>query len=401
MKKAKQFIWHGIDMRGFKVSGEITAPDAFSAKNQIANQKITPLKLTRKFDLPFFSGSKIKEADITAMVVEFYTLMSAGIPLIQALRILISNTRKPAMKSMLCDITKQVENGSLLSTAIQSQERYLGSLFCQLIYVGEQSGMLDLILKQLVSYREKAASLKRKIKKACLYPALVLIVAFSVTCAMLLFVLPQFEQLFQSVGAELPWLTRVIIYVADLLRQYGGILFFMLLLLVWAMRFSVRRFIAFEMWMDRVCIRIPVMGRILQEAIFARCFRALSTTLSAGLPLIEALTLTANVAGNSVYKKAFLDICGQVKNGQVLNVCFQKEELFPNRVMQMITIGEESGRLDEMTQKLGDYFEEQVDYKVENLSQLLEPLLMLVLCFVVGVIVVAMYLPVFRLGSVV
>ncbi len=401
MKQDKKFIWQGIDTNGFKITGEISALHITAAKTQIAHQKITLLTITRKFELGLSATkNKIKELDITEWSVEFYTLISSGIPLANSLRIMADSTRKNSMRDMTNTIRKQVESGCLLSEAIRSYERYFGALFCNLIHAGEHSGMLDLVLKNLASYREKIVALKKKIKKALFYPCAVLIVALGVTCAMLIFVLPQFEQFFQGVGADLPLLTKIVIRAGDELREQGGIIFMLLLTGFCLIKAGIKRFKSWQDFFDRFWIKLPLIGNVLLEAIFARCFRTLSTTLRAGLPLLDALQLTANVTGNSLYTHAFTNICQQVKNGQALNLCFKNTKLFPERAIQMIAIGEESGRLDEMLQKLSNYFEEQVDYKVEGLSQLLEPALMVFLSFIVGTLVIAMYLPIFRLGSV-
>jgi len=401
MRQSRKFIWRGINASGFKVTGEMIASSMQEARLKVIDQKITLLKITQPFQLQLFSAkNKIKDADITELSVEFSTLISAGIPLVSALHIMADSARKNVMKNLINEIRKQIESGHLLSEAIKSHERYFGSLFCNLVHAGEHSGMLDLILNHLAIYREKIAALKKKIKKALFYPAVVLVVALGVTCAMLVFVLPQFESLFQGVGAELPALTQMVIKSASVLRQQGYILFLMVVIGFFLIKIGIRRFKAWQIFFDRFWIKWPIIGKILSEAIFARCFRTLSTTLQAGLPLVDALQLTANVAGNSLYSQAFISVCQQVKSGQTLNVSFKNTRLFPERAIQMICIGEESGRLDYMLQKLSDYFEVQVDYKVENLSQLLEPALMVFLCLIVGTLVIAMYLPIFRLGAV-
>jgi type IV pilus assembly protein PilC len=401
MKQDKKFIWQGIDANGFKITGEIEADHIQAAKIKITSQKITLLKITRKFELGLWSSkNKIKDIDITEWSVEFYTLISSGVPLANALGIMADSARKSSMKNMTNAIKKQVESGCFLSESIRSHERYFGALFCNLIHAGEHAGMLDMVLKNLASYREKIAALKKKIKKALFYPCAVLVVALGVTCAMLIFVLPQFEQLFQGVGAELPLLTKIVIQTGDELRQHSGTIFMILTAAFFLVKSGVKRFKSWRDFFDRFWIKLPLIGNVLLEAIFARCFRTLSTTLRAGLPLVDALQLTANVTGNSFYTEAFKHICQQVKNGQTLNLCFKNTKLFPQRVIQMIAIGEESGRLDDMLQKLSNYFEEQVDYKVDGLSQLLEPALMVFLCVIVGTLVIAMYLPIFRLGSV-
>jgi type IV pilus assembly protein PilC len=401
MKIEKKFSWYGIDSKGFKLKGELTACNLQEAKAQLKQQKITLLKIKQQWVvLIFLAKNNIKEVDITELSVEFATLISAGIPLISALQVMGDSARKSAMRTMLVEISKKIESGRSLSEAIQCYEHYFGKLFCNLVAVGEHAGTLDAILEYLAIYREKMAALRRKIKKALFYPGIVLIVALGVTSAMLIFVLPQFEQLFQGVGAELPSLTKAIIKNAHLLREYGGLLLVVVLIAVLLMRSGLQRFKSWQILFEKILLKLPVLGKILREAILARCFRTLATTMRAGLPLLDALELTANIAGHSLYQQNFNYIGQQIKNGKTLYFSFQSTQKFPQRAIQMIRIGEESGRLDDMLQKLGEYFENQVDYKVQNLSQLLEPALMIFLCLIIGTLVIAMYLPIFRLGTV-
>ena len=401
MKKIKKFNWQGINIHGFKVSGSTVATSFQEAKTSILQQKITLLKIRRQFVIPIFlMENKIKDTDITAFCLEFSTLISAGIPLINALRILADSASKIAMKHLIDDIKRQIENGRYLSEIICSYEYYFGAFFGNLLQIGEHTGMLDVILNHLATYSEKIISLKKKIKKALFYPITVLIIALSVTCAMLIFVLPQFAQLFDSVGAELPALTQIVMQSAHILQKQGSELLFILITSIFLFKLGLRRFKAWQRLFACFWLNTPVVGKMLLEAIFARCFHALAITVKSGLPLMDSLQLIANVAGNHVYTQAFSNIGQCVKNGQTLSRAFKNTQSFPERVIQMITVGEESGRLDEMLQKLSDYFAEQVDYKVANLSQLLEPALMIFLCLIVGTLVIAMYLPIFRLGAV-
>lgn len=396
------FVWQGIDAKGFKIKGKQVADDLSHAKTLLEKRNITVLRITRKIDIQLISKNRaIKQQDISGFILEISTLISAGIPLVTALGILLDMTNKPAMKTLIQTLKQQVENGCLFSDALQSQAKHFDELSCHLVRAGEMSGTLDVILKHLAAYQEKIISLKQKIKKALFYPLIVLIAAFMVTSAMLVFVLPQFARLFQSVGAELPMFTRLVMHGADFLQAHGGMMLLVIILLIAAFKFTMQRSQKWRRVFERCLLHLPFIGKMLMEAIVARCFRTLSITLQAGLPLLDSLHLTAKVAINHVYQQAFVGIAQSVINGQSLQVSLKKTALFPPRVVQMLSIGEESGRLDYMLGKIADYFEGQVDYKVQNLSQLLEPALMIFLCVVVGGLVIAMYLPIFRLGSVI
>lgn len=397
----KNFIWHGIDAKGFRAKGELLAQNTQAAKATLSQQKITVLKLTRKLEIHWFSAkNNIKHTDITEFSIEFSTLISAGIPLSTALHIMTESTKKTVMKNMLTSIKKQIENGRLLSESLQSQGDHFDDFFCNLIHVGEYSGTLDRMLQHIATHREKIATLKKKIKKALFYPGVVLAVALIITCAMLIIVMPQFAHLFQSVGAELPVLTQRVIQSAEFMRQQGGLLCGVGIVGFFLLKMTVRHYQSCRYFLDRFWLKWPLIGNMLSDAIFARCLHTLATTLQAGLPVLEALQLTANMASNSLYTQGFHTVCQQIKNGQTLHKALQNTQLFPSRVIQMVSIGEESGRLDEMLQKLADFFAERLDDKVENLSQLLEPALMIFLCVLVGTLVVAMYLPIFRLSAV-
>lgn len=397
----KKFIWYGIDARGFKIKNIIFAQNIEEAKAALSGQKITLLKISRQLELSFFSSkNKIKQTDITELSVEFSTLISAGISLTAALQIMIDSARKKDMEHLLGGIKKQVENGQSLSEALKTQSHYFDNFFCNLVYAGEYSGTLEVILKHIADYREKMRILKNKIKKALFYPCIVLVVALSVTSLMLIFVIPQFAHLFESAGAQLPMLTIIVMRCADMFQDHGGTLFFMLTAAFVLLKIGVRRFTSWKRFSDRFWLKSPLLGKLLLEGILARFFYALATTLQAGLPLLDALQLTQDVVGNSVYIDGINNICRQIKNGQTLHMALKNTQIFPTRAIQMVCIGEESGHLEQMLKKLAVYFSDQVDDKVQNLTQLLEPALMIFLSVLVGTLVIAMYLPIFRLGSV-
>ncbi len=398
----RQFSWSGIDVKGFKVSGKLLAVDWQDAKNILAKRHITVLHIGRCLDLlGWLQVGRIKPADITAFSIEIATLITSGIALTQALHILATNTTHPPMKLLIQRLNQHVEGGNFLSSALKIQAKYFDALFYNLVHAGECSGTLDVVLQHIALHREKMTLLQQKIRKALFYPGVVLVVALAVTGAMLVLVMPQFERLFQTMGAELPLFTRWVLNISAGLQRYIGWGLSGIGVMVLSLRFMLRCFVKMQAWRDRVLFKIPLLGKVLLEAIFARCFRTLAMTLRSGLPLLESLRLTADIAGNSVYKHAFMRVSQSIQQGQSVQHSLQKTALFPARVIQMLSIGEESGRLDEMLEKLAQYYETQVDNKVQSLSQLLEPALMLFLCVVVGGLVIAMYLPIFRLGSII
>jgi len=397
----KNFSWRGIDDKGFKTKGELSAKNRLEANAILSGQKVTVLKMTRQFKLSFLtSDNKITENDITDLTIEFSSLISSGIPLLNALQVLKKSTQKRAVKNLIQHISRQIENGGTLSDAMRSLPYYFDALFVSLIYAGEQSGTLDITLNDMAVYREKINALKRKIKKALFYPAVVLAAAFCITCAMLIFVIPQFERLFQSVGADLPLLTKWVIAMADFMHSNFAFLCISPPLLIYTAKLGLHYFKSWRYFIDRYALKLPLFGEILSAAIFARCFRTIATLLSAGLPLLETLHITANVANNHLYAEGFMSVYTQIKSGQPFSAALEATRLFPPRITQMVSIGEESGQLDTLLKKVSDYFENQANDKVHYLSQLLEPFLMVVLCVLVGILVIAMYLPIFKLGSI-
>ena len=397
----KVFRWHGIDHKGLRAQGECAADSVAKVTQMLSQQHITPLHITRKMQLRMPGKNSLSFEDITDFSRETAALLASGISLGAALAMISDSAARVGMRTVTRSLQKQVESGQLLSQALQSQPEYFDPVFCNLVYVGEQAGRLDSILNEITVYREKIISLQRKIKKALFYPVIVLLIALVVTGGLILFVIPQFEKLFQGLGAQLPFFTRLIMRIADQLRNDWWVIATMVAGIYLLLKMSVKKSARIRAWVDRLVLGIPLVGNTISNAIFARCFSTLATALQAGLPLLEAVDMTAKIAGNSLYKSAFIELSQSIKAGQAINVSMKKISIFPPRVIQMTAIGEESGQLEKMLRKLSDHFEKQADYTVHNLSQLLEPVIMIFLCVVIGSLVIAMYLPIFLLGSVI
>jgi type IV pilus assembly protein PilC len=372
------------------------------ARADLRRQGIKIVKVKKK-RTPLFGGrkKKIKAKDIAVFSRQLATMLSAGVPLVQAFDIVGRGHSNPSMQDMLMAIKADVESGSTLQESLAKFPDHFDDLFCNLVRAGEQAGVLETLLHKIADYKEKIESIKGKIKKAMFYPAAVIVVAVIVTSILLIFVVPQFEQLFTGFGADLPAFTLMVIGISKWLQEWWyaalvgcaatGYVFFRL----------KRRSAAFGHMLDRLVLRIPVIGVILHKAAVARFARTLSTMSAAGVPLVEALQSVAGATGNVVYSEALLHIRDEVATGHQLQSSMRESNLFPNMVIQMVAIGEESGSLDSMLAKVADFFEEEVDNAVDALSSLIEPMIMVFLGVVVGGLVIAMYLPIFKLGSVV
>lgn len=396
----KTFHYQGINQRQVAVKGEIDAKTEMLARVQLQKQGILIQKCTAKRNFNLNTGRRIKPADIARVARQLATMTTAGVPLVQSVGIMIEGDKNPRMKKLLTDIKISLESGRSLSESLKAHDRYFDNLFCNLIDAGEQSGTLEQMLHRIAIYKEKLESLKKKIKKAMFYPAAVLSVALIVTAILLIFVVPQFEDMFNDFGADLPVFTRVVIDLSEWVRDYWWLIIIAVIGLFFLLKFSLKRFVHFRRLMDRFILKVPVLGKILQLAAVARFARTLSTTFAAGVPLIEALESVAGAAGNSVYSDAIMAVREDVSTGQPLHQALRNTQIFNNLVVQMVLIGEESGALEDMLSKVADGYEEDVDNSVDALSSLLEPLIMVILGVLVGGLVVAMYLPVFELGSV-
>lgn len=402
-KQNPTFVWEGTDKRGERVKGENQAANVTMMKAELRRIGINPKNVRRKSSLASLGQRKkpITPGDIAIFSRQLATMMSAGVPLVQGLDIMASGHQNPSMRELIANIKGDVEGGTNLSEALAKHPRHFNDLFCNLVEAGESAGVLDTLLDKLATYLEKTESIKKKIRKAMFYPAAVIVVAFIVTAILLIFVVPEFQNMFRSFGADLPVFTRMVIDLSDFFQHYWYAIFGGIIGAVVAFVMAHRRSPRFRRFMDRLLLRIPVVGPILDKAATARFGRTLSTMFAAGVPLVEALESVSGACGNTVYEDAILEMKDQVASGQQLNVAMRLSNLFPHMVVQMAAIGEESGSLDTMLAKVADFYEEEVDNQIDSLSSLLEPFIMVILGVLVGGLVIAMYLPIFQMGQVI
>ncbi|NHA16041.1 type II secretion system F family protein [Thioalkalivibrio sp. XN279] len=399
---AKQypFSWQGKDAKGTLVKGTLVAVNDAAVRASLRRQGLVPIQIRRQSTL-FQKRSKITSEDIAIFSRQLATMMQAGIPLVQAFDIVANGHENPGMQKLLSAIKVDIESGTTLADALAKHPIYFDDLFVNLVSAGEQSGALETLLDKIAIYKEKTEAIKKKIKKALTYPTAVLVVAFIVTAVLLVFVIPQFESLFQGFGADLPAFTRMVIDVSLFVRSNGVFIVIALVAAASAFGYFKKRSRKFNHFLDKLILRVPVIGEIIRKAAIARFTRTLSTMFAAGVPLVEALESVAGATGNIVYQVATLEIRTEVATGTRLQRAMEATELFPNMVIQMVAVGEESGSLDEMCGKVADFYERDVDDAVDNLSSLLEPMIMAILGILVGGLVIAMYLPIFKLGAVV
>ena len=395
------FLWEGTDRKGKKVKGKSMAANEAAVRADLRRQGVVPKRIRKQSKGLFAGGGTITSADISIFSRQLATMLGAGIPLVQAFDIVGAGHENAAMQKLIAAIKADVEGGSSLAESIAKHPLYFDDLFVSLVEAGEQAGALETLLDKIATYKEKTEAIKKKIKKALTYPAAVLVVALVVTTILLIFVIPAFEDLFQGFGADLPTFTRMVIDLSKFVREQGFLIATMMGGSVAAFLYFKKRSRAMRHFLDRMMLKAPVIGPILEKAAISRYARTLSTMFAAGVPLVEALESVAGATGNIVYELAVLQIRDEVSTGQRLQVAMENTNRFPNMVIQMIAVGEESGSLDEMTAKVADFYEEDVDNAVDNLSSLLEPLIMSILGVLVGGLVVAMYLPIFKLGAVV
>lgn len=401
-EQALVFSWEGTDRRGGRVKGESRAASIAMVRADLRRQGVNPTKVVKKAT-PLFGGhkKKIRAADIAVFSRQLATMMSAGVPLVQSFDIVGRGHENPSMQELILSIKQDVESGTALAQALTKHPLYFDDLFCNLVAAGEQAGVLDILLDKIATYKEKTESIKGKIKKALFYPAAVIIVAIVVTIVILLFVIPQFKALFTSFGADLPAFTLLVISLSDIVREWWWAMFLGVAASVYAIGNLFKRSRGFREVVDRSVLKIPIIGGILNKASLARFARTLATMFSAGVPLVEALESVAGATGNVVYQEAVLKMREEVATGQALQLSMRQCSLFPHMVVQMTAIGEESGALDDMLGKVADFYEEEVDNAVDALSSLLEPMIMVVIGGLVGSLIVAMYLPIFKLAAVV
>ena len=395
------FVWEGTDRKGKKVKGKSMAASEAAVRADLRRQGVVPSRIRKQKKGLFGGGGSITTADIAIFSRQLATMLAAGIPLVQAFEIVGTGHENAAMQKLILAVKADVEGGSALAEALAKHPLYFDDLFINLVEAGEQAGALETLLDKIATYKEKTEALKKKIKKALTYPAAVLVVAFVVTTILLIFVIPAFEDLFQGFGADLPTFTRMVIDLSVFVREKGWYIAILMGAGVGTFFYFKKRSRAMRHWLDRMSLKIPVIGTILQKASIARYARTLSTMFAAGVPLVEALESVAGATGNIVYEVGVLQMRDEVATGQRLQQAMENTDLFPNMVIQMIAVGEESGSLDDMSAKVADFFEEDVDNAVDNLSSLLEPMIMAILGVLVGGLVVAMYLPIFKMGSVI
>jgi type IV pilus assembly protein PilC len=400
--KTDIFTWSGTDRAGNTNKGEIEAASQAMAKAQLRQQGIKP-KSVKKKPKPLFGGQgkAIKAADIAIFTRQLATMLKAGVPLVQSFEIVEDGLEKPRMRELVRTIRSDVASGSGLAPSLAKHPRYFDDLFCSLIGSGEDSGTLEVMLDRVATYKEKTEQLKAKIKKAMTYPTAVICVALVVCAILLIKVVPVFAKTFQSFGSELPAFTQMVMNISDFVIAWWFVMLVGIIAIVFAFREIKMRSVAFSEWLDRLALRAPVVGGIVHDSVIARFSRTLATTFAAGVPLVDALNSTAGAAGNSVYAKAIRRIRDDVTSGTTLYNAIKVTGLFPNMLLQMVSIGEESGALDDMLDKVATHYEEAVDNAVDSLSSLMEPLIMSILGVLVGGLMIAMYLPIFMLGSVI
>jgi type IV pilus assembly protein PilC len=401
-EKSFVFAWEGMDRRGARVKGETRASNMTVVRAELRRQGVNPTKVRKKAQPLFGSGKKrITSKDITVFSRQLATMMAAGVPLVQAFDIVGRGHENPSMQDLILSIKTDIESGTALTDALAKHPLYFDDLFCNLVAAGEQAGVLDVLLDKIATYKEKTESIKGKIKKALFYPAAVIVVAIVVTSVIMLFVIPQFKALFASFGADLPAFTLLVIAISDFMREWWWAIALILGAAGYLIGELFKRSVKFRQLVDRATLKLPVIGPIMHKAAVARFSRTLSTMFAAGVPLVEALESVAGATGNIVYSDAVLQMREEVATGQALQLSMRQRNLFPHMVVQMTAIGEESGALDEMLGKVADFYEEEVDNAVDALSSLLEPLIMVVIGGLVGSLVIAMYLPIFKLAAVV
>ncbi len=399
--KNSTFVWEGTDKKGSKVKGELSGQNPALVKAQLRKQGINPTKVRKKSTSLLNVGKKIKPLDIALFTRQLATMMKAGVPLMQSFDIIGEGFEKPAMRTLVNEVKQEVSSGNSLANSLRKKPDYFDELYCNLVDSGEQAGALETLLDRIATYKEKTEALKAKIKKAMNYPIAVVVVAVIVTAILLIKVVPQFQSVFDNFGAELPAFTMMVIGLSEALQEW----WFIVLLVFFAAGFTLqqahKKSVKFRDWLDHAVLKLPIVGDILYKSAVARFARTLATTFAAGVPLVDALDSVAGASGNVVFKNAVLKIKSDVSTGMQLNFSMRTTGVFPSMAIQMTAIGEESGALDEMLDKVASFYEAEVDNAVDGLTALMEPMIMAVLGVLVGGLIIAMYLPIFQLGNVV
>lgn len=399
IKRDIPFAWEGRDKRGQRIKGKSLAPDESALRVELRRQGIAPSRIRKQAQRA--KGGKVNAGDIAVFSRQLATMLASGIPMVQAFEIVGSGSDKPALQKLILDIKADVEGGTSLHEALAKHPLYFDDLFVNLVEAGEQSGALETLLDKVATYKEKTEAMKKKVKKALFYPAAVIVVALVVTLVLMIFVIPEFQKLFQGFGANLPAFTQFVIDISNHVQHQGVYIAIVIGALGWTFFYFKKRSRKMREVLDRISLKVPIIGPILNKAAIARYSRTLSTMFAAGVPLVEALESVAGACGNIVYENAVMKMKDEVATGQRLQRAMEARGIFPNMVVQMIAVGEESGSLDTMAGKVATFYEAEVDNAVDSMSSLLEPLIMVVLGVLVGGLVIAMYLPIFQLGNVV
>lgn len=401
--KKNMFVWEGTDKTGKKVKGEMSGQSDALVKAMLRRQGVNPTKVKKK-PKPLLGGggkTKIGAKDICVFSRQLATMMSSGVPLVQAFEIVGRGHENAGMQDLILGIKADVEAGNSLTEALRKNPKYFNELYCNLVEAGEHAGILESILHKLAGYLEKSEALKSKIKSALFYPIAVVVVAFVVVAILMIFVIPQFSALFKGFGADLPALTQFLVDCSNFFVHYWWLIFGVIGGAVYGLLELKKRSVPFQHFMDRMSLKIPVLGTVLEKSAIARFARTLETMFAAGTPLVEAMSSVAGACGNILFYQATMKMQSEVATGTQLQTTMRDSGLFPNMVVQMVAIGEESGAIDAMLGKVADWYEEEVDDAVEALTSLLEPMIMAFLGVVIGGIVIGMYLPIFKMGSVV
>jgi type IV pilus assembly protein PilC len=399
--KTSTFAWEGTNKQGAKLKGEINGQNPALVKAQLRKQGVNPTKVRKKSVSLLSAGKKIKPMDIALFARQMATMMKAGVPLLQSFDIIGEGVDNPNMRKLVDDIKQHVAAGNSFAAALRTRPQYFDDLFCNLVDAGEQAGALEDLLDRVATYKEKTEALKAKIKKAMNYPIAVVVVAIIVSAILLIKVVPQFESVFAGFGAELPAFTQFVIGISQVMQKWWFVMIIALGGFIFAFGEVKKRSEKFRNWLDRVALQAPVVGDIIYKSSVARYARTLATTFAAGVPLVEALDSVAGATGNIVFKNAVLKVKQDVTSGMQLNFSMRSTGVFPSMAIQMTAIGEESGSLDMMLDKVASYYEAEVDNAVDGLTALMEPIIMSVLGVLVGGLIIAMYLPIFQLGAVV
>ncbi|MBD8616380.1 type II secretion system F family protein [Pseudomonas putida] len=399
--KTSVYIWEGVDRKGIIAKGETSGTSLPLIRAQLRKQGITPTKIRKRSTPLFGKGKRIKPADIALFTRQMATMMRAGVPLLQSFDIIAEGVDNPKMRTLVDGIKQEVAAGNSFATSLQKKPEYFDDLYCSLVNAGEQAGALETLLDRVATYKEKTEALKAKIKKAMTYPIAVVIVAIVVSAILLIKVVPQFESVFAGFGAELPAFTLMVMGLSKIVQDWWLIILAALVGLFFLLKHTNKRSEKFRDGKDRLLLKLPIVGQILYKSAVARYARTLSTTFAAGVPLVEALDSVAGATGNVVFRNAVNSIKQDVSNGSPMHQSMRSTSVFPTLAIQMTAIGEESGALDDMLDRVATIYEAEVDNMVDSLTSLMEPMIMAVLGVVVGGLVIAMYLPIFQLGSVV